>query len=173
MLNPGLQDQDIQITHRRTGLILRVECKNAVRGSMRKGTKSCNVPHFNIKCHRSRSNIRLAGTTNDRYSVDSFDVIICNVSNALYQGKTFGAELELLHDKDVLRVVSEYYGVTTEKEIIEHAYSDWRFVFPQDIAEGGFIPRTPLVLLKSDPNWKPIGILSEALVNLIKGRRGR
>ncbi|MBN2019979.1 MAG: hypothetical protein JW749_07130 [Sedimentisphaerales bacterium] len=121
---PGLQDQDIQVTHRRTGMILRVECKSAVRGSMRKGTRSCKVPHFNVKCHRSRSNIRLAGTTNDRYSVDSFDVVVCNVSNALYQGKTFGAELELLHDKDVLYVVSEHYGVSTEKEILEHAYSD-------------------------------------------------
>ena len=115
----------------------------------------------------------MAGTTNDRYSVNSFDVIVCNVSNALFQGRTFGAKLELLHDRDMLHIVAAHYGVSTDQEIIEHAYGDWRFVFPRNIAEGGFIPRTPTVFLADDPNWKPMTMLDESLTALVRARRGR
>src|SRR5215210_7283132 len=73
---PGAYDEDISITHRRTGVILKVESKSAVRGSISAGARSriMNEAHFKVKSHRSRSNIKLAGTSNDRYSVDSFDI---------------------------------------------------------------------------------------------------
>ena len=58
---PNTDDQDISITHRRTGMLLKVEIKNAVRGSFKSGIRArvCKEPHFRVKCHRSRSNIRL------------------------------------------------------------------------------------------------------------------
>ncbi|MEI3419691.1 MAG: hypothetical protein V8R91_00740 [Butyricimonas faecihominis] len=83
-------DEDVSITHSKTGINLKVECKNAVRGSFNLGkrTKILKVPHFKVKCHRSRSNISLSTTTNDRYLVGDFDLLACNTSNALYEGDT-------------------------------------------------------------------------------------
>ena len=34
----GMHDEDVTITHQRTGVIIKVECKNASRGSMKVGT---------------------------------------------------------------------------------------------------------------------------------------
>ena len=169
---PGSTDEDISVTHKRTGIILKAECKNAVRGSMRSGltARKCRVPHFRVKCHRSRSNIKLAGSTNDRYSVDTFDLIISNVSNSLFQGGTLGAQLELLYDKEVLDIVTKYYQVSVSEDLIKAAYEDWRFVFPKAIAEHGFIPRTPLVQLQDDPNWKSLQLLPEMLLEVVKSK---
>ena len=97
----NIDDQDISITHRRTGKLLKIETKNAVRGSFTSGIRAriCREPHFKVKCHRSRSNISLVGTTNDQYSEDCFDVVIANISNAIIQGNTIGNRLELLHNR--------------------------------------------------------------------------
>jgi len=152
---PGSPDQDIGITHRRTGRILTAESKSAVRGSMSSGIRARDhkIPHFKVKCHRSRSNIKLAGTSNDRYSVDAFDILLSNPSNALYAGKTIGEELELLADPQLIEIAFAHYGVATTQELIEAANNDWRFVFPSEIADqGGFIPRTPVVFLANDPH---------------------
>jgi hypothetical protein len=178
---PGSGDEDISVTHRRTGEILKAECKNAVRGSMCSGSRAriCNVPHFRVKCHRSRSNIKLAGSSNDRYSVDTFDLILTNVSNALFEGGTVGAELELLYDENVLSLVRAHYHVSDDKELKKAAYEDWRFVFPSTIAQDGYVPRTPVVQLEEDPNWRPLSLLPEVLLDVVKersrrgGRRGR
>jgi len=171
-LNPqqGIGDEDISLTHKRTGLILKVECKNAVRGSMASGKNSRihKVPHCKIKCHRSRSNIKLAGTSNDKYSVDCFDLILTNLSNAIIQGATIGEELELLYDKNTIEIVKSFYNVSTEKELLRAASNDWRFVFPKDIEENGFIPRTPYLLLENNPHWQPIDEIEKSLIDLIK-----
>lgn len=47
----GTYDEDISITHRRTGIILKVESKSSVRGSISDGKRSRNlkVPHFSKK----------------------------------------------------------------------------------------------------------------------------
>ncbi|CAG0939511.1 hypothetical protein BROC_00682 [Candidatus Brocadiaceae bacterium] len=37
---PGAYDEDISVTHRRSGVILKVESKSAVRGSMSDGSRS-------------------------------------------------------------------------------------------------------------------------------------
>ena len=69
---------------------LKVEAKNAVRGSFKLGTTRTHIkePHYKVKCHRSRSNISKSDTTNDRYLLNDFDLIVCNVSNAIFQGAT-------------------------------------------------------------------------------------
>lgn len=173
---PGSSDEDISITHRRTGVTLKAECKNAVRGSMCSGARAriCSVPHFKVKCHRSRSNISLAESTNDRYSADTFDVILTNVSNALFEGGTVSAQLELLHNRDIVRLVMAHYRVADDAKLIRAAYEDWRFVLPRTIAEDGFIPRTPTACLAEDPNWKSLSFLPTALLDVVKGlHKGR
>ncbi|MBI5215264.1 MAG: hypothetical protein HY960_05885 [Ignavibacteriae bacterium] len=170
---PGTYDEDISITHRRSGIILKVECKSAVRGSISDGkrTKVLKVPHFNVKCHRSRSNIKLAGTSNDRYSVDSFDVLITNTSNAIFEGNTVGEHLEVIHELQLKSLLYDYYNVENDEDLIQASESDWRFCIPKDIAIEGFIPRTPYVKLVNDENWKPLTHIEERLLQVVNERR--
>ena len=172
---PGILDQDIGVTHKRTAIRLIVESKSAVRGSMKSGARARThqVPHFNVKCHRSRSNVRLAETTNDKYPVDSFDILITNPSNALYAGNTIGPDFELIRDPDLHDILYRHYHVSNGQELVEASLKDWRFVFPINIAVDGFIPRTPAVLLVDDPQWLPLGQLGDRLLELLRQRRGR
>jgi hypothetical protein len=169
----GVHDEDISITHRRSGMILTVECKSGVRGSINTGKKSrkMNVPYFNVKCHRSRSNIKLANSSNDRYSVDSFDVIITNPLNAIYQGATVGEHLEIVHNSATKILIDDFYKVDNEEDLISACSNDWRFVIPKDIAENGFIPRTPFVMLENDPHWQSISMLETRLLEVIDEKR--
>lgn len=171
----GTTDEDISITHRRSGVILKVECKSGVRGSFSDGTRAriIKIPHFKVKCHRSRSNISLAGTSNDRYSVDSFDIIITNTSNALFQGNTISENLEIIHKVGIRELLYEYYSVSNDSDLVNSSFNDWRYCIPSDIAEEGFIPRTPYVLLNSDPNWRPIAELEDRLLNVVESRRNQ
>ncbi|TAK62353.1 MAG: hypothetical protein EPO24_05025 [Bacteroidetes bacterium] len=169
----GIYDEDISVTHRRTGIILKVESKSAVRGSISDGkrTKLLKVPHFNVKCHRSRSNIKLAGTSNDRYSVDSFDILITNTSNAIFQGNTVGEHLEVIYDTSLKELLYAYYKVSNDEELITASENDWRFCIPQDIAVDRFIPRTPYVKLDNDDNWKSLLHLEEKLLQVVNQKR--
>lgn len=170
---PGIHDEDISITHRRTGVILKVESKSAVRGSVSDGkrTKVLKVPHFNVKCHRSRSNIKLAGTSNDRYSVDSFDVLVTNTSNAIFEGNTVGEGLEVVHNDELKKMLFAFYNVGVDEELIVACENDWRFCIPKDIAVSGFIPRTPYVKLDKDDNWKPLSELEKRLLEVVNEKR--
>lgn len=172
---PGTPDQDIGVTHRRTAITFIVESKSAVRGKMSSGHRARihKVPHFLVKCHRSRSNIGLAGTSNDRYSADSFDVLITNPSNAVYVSGTIGEELELTSDTTLLALLYHHYSVITKETLLAAMLSDWRFVLPTDIAVNGFIPRTPAVLLADDPHWQPLNQLGDVLLGLVRRRTGR
>jgi hypothetical protein len=172
---PNTADQDLSITHRRTGLQITVETKNAVRGSFRTGERArvCRSPHFKVKCHRSRSNISLAGTTNDRYSVDCFDVVVSNVSNAIIQGNTIGERLELLHDREALEVVRRHYAVEDDNLLLEAANNDWRFALSRQIAQNDFIPRTPYVMLSDDPNWHTLDSMETVLLDYLQEVRNR
>jgi hypothetical protein len=169
----GTHDEDISLTHRRTGMILKVESKSGCRGSISTGTRSRLVreAHFKVKCHRSRSNIELAGTSNDRYSADSFDVIITNPSNAIIQGNTVGENFELVHNLAAIEALKTHYGVTSDIQLISAAENDWRFCIPTDIAIDGFIPRTPYVKLSNDPNWRPLSELETRLLQVVQSRR--
>ena len=170
---PGIYDEDISITHRRTGVILKVESKSAVRSSISDGkrTKILKVPHFNVKCHRSRSNIKLAGTSNDRYSVDSFDVLVTNTSNAIFESNTVGEKLEVIYNEELKKLLFEFYNVSTDDDLIQACENDWRFAIPKDIAVEGFIPRTPYVKLENDENWRPISQLERKLLQVVKDKR--
>ena len=169
---PGAPDQDISITHRRTGLTLIVESKSAVRGSMRSGltSRKHKVPHFQVKCHRSRSNIKLVGYGNDRYRASDFDVLITNPLNALFAGGTIGEDLELLADPQLIEMLSKHYNVSEEENLQEAAGMDWRFVLPVEIAENDLIPRTPTVFLEDDPHWLPIVELPKKVEEVVRQR---
>jgi hypothetical protein len=169
----GTYDEDISVTHRRTGIILKVESKSTVRGSISDGKRSRNIkePHFLVKCHRSRSNIKLAGTSNDRYSVNSFDVLITNTSNAIFEGNTVGEYLEVVHDAELKQLLFEFYSVSSDADLISACEKDWRYCIPKDIAVDSFIPRTPYVKLENDDNWKPLSSIEERLLEVVEEKR--
>lgn len=166
---PGTLDQDISILHRRTGIEITVETKNAVRGSITAATKTRlhrGIPHFKVKCHRSRSNTQ--NVNNDRYVVEDFNLIVTNPSNALFKGGTIGEEFELVDDPATVAELMRYYGVNAELDLIHKTDRDWRFVFSEDIANAGVIPRTPYVYLENDPNWFSPDQLEAKLVEWVR-----
>jgi hypothetical protein len=171
---PGTSDQDIGVTHRRTGIQIIIETKSAVRGSMTAGvrTRKHKVPHFNVKCHRSRSNKTLP--YNDRYLASDFDVIVATPTNALFEGGTVGEEFELVSDPALLEILYKHYGVRDTISLVDATNKDWRFVFPSAIAENveGFsvIPRTPSVLLIDDPNWQLLNQIQPALEAIVRAK---
>ena len=169
-LNPqaGAIDEDVSITFRMTGNRLKAETKNAVRASFKLGTPQRPAPHFRVKCHKSRSHLQKK--TNDRYLVGEFDLLLCNVSNALFKGKSLDTGLPLIGDKKALNWLKQFYGVSTEKELVRKAYDDWRLCLPVTIADDdGVIPRTPVVFMEDDPNWFSVEHLVPNLRSLING----
>ena len=173
-LNPqsNQYDEDISVTFSRTGKRLKVEAKSAVRASFRKGSKNTKIqsPHFKVKCHKSRSNISRSKTTNDRYLANEFDVLVCNVSNALFRGKSLRPELELIEKEDAISWLKLFYDVETEGDLIRKAYDDWMFCFPESIAMAdGSIPRTPSVKIQDDENWFRMSELEARLLEKIEG----
>ena len=172
---PGTIDQDIGITHRRTGIDIIIETKSAVRGSMSAGTRTRihKVPHFNVKCHRSRSNKTLS--YNDRYLATDFDIIVATPVNALFKGGTVGEDFEIVSEEGLLDILYTYYGVVDTHSLINAAENDWRFVQSITIAEttnDGYkvIPRTPSVLLENDPNWQPLNQIQFVLDSIVKAK---
>jgi hypothetical protein len=167
---PGILDKDISITHRRTGMELIVESKSAVRDSITTGVKARThkVPHFKVKCHRSRSNTKKE--TNDRYAVTDFDIIVTNPSNAIIKGGTVGEDLEIIDDQARIETLYTYYNVSTPLELLQTISKDWRFVLSSKIAENGFIPRTPTVYLENDVNWLPLNQLQAILEGVVRQR---
>ncbi len=165
---PNMPDVDVGVTHKRTGIIIKVESKPAVRGSISsgRGCRVVRVPHFKVKCHRSRSNKALA--TNDAYAVDVFDIIITKPINSLFKGGTIGPELEIIQDEEILGILFPYYKIDNLDELLDAVNCDWRFVVSSDIAMDGFIPRTPYVLLENDPNWLPMNHIEEKMLEIVR-----
>lgn len=171
---PGTDDEDISITHKRTGIIIKVECKNAVRESMSSGKRSrvTKSPHCRIKSHKSRSNTKKMNEGNDRYTLDSFDIIISNISNAIIKSASIDENFELIDDAETVAILAKHYNVNADFDSLFTATSDdWRFVLTKNIAEGNLLPRTPVVLLSNDPNWKPLECIEESLLELVKEKR--
>lgn len=172
---PGIADQDIGVTHRRTGVQVIIETKNAVRGSMKTGhtTRICREPHFRVKCHRSRSNT--SAEYNDRYLVGEFDLIISTPTNAFFKSGTIGEDFELVDELGVLEILMEHYGVSDELSLIDAANKDWRFVAPSAIGENYrghlVIPRDPIVQLKKDLNWSPLDQIQPALEAIVRAKQ--
>ncbi|MBC8182475.1 hypothetical protein H8E88_15355 [candidate division KSB1 bacterium] len=151
---PGTFDEDISITHRRSGVILKVESKSAIRNSFSDGKKTriLKEAHFKVKCHRSRSNIKLAQSSNDRYAVGTFDIIVTTPLNSIFQSKTIGENLEVIEKNNIREELYHYYSVDNAEDLIVACAKDWRFCIPETIAIDGFIPRTPYVILSNDSN---------------------
>lgn len=171
---PGAPDQDISIIHKRSNIRLGVESKTAWRASMTLGLRARllrGIPHFKVKCHRSRSNISLVGAGNDRYRADEFDVIITTPSNALFKAATISDTLELFDDATLREFLEEHYHAQTDDELLRATDQDWRFVLPQSIADAnGFLPRSPFIFLKNDPNWRPLDELQKKLEAMVQQR---
>ena len=172
-LNPqpdGKHDEDITIVHRRTGMRLKAETKNAVRGGFKLKTRGEPTPHVRVKCHKSRSNLKKAH--NDRYEVNTFDVLLFNISNAIFKGKTTERGLLLIDKDDSISWLKQHYHAAEDKELIRKAYDDWRICLPETIAmEDGTIPRTPVVKISDDPNWFEPNELESRLQKLINARQ--
>jgi hypothetical protein len=172
---PGTSDQDIGVTHRRTGIQIIIETKSAVRGSMSTGAnaRKQKVPHFTVKCHRSRSNKTLP--YNDRYLASDFDIVVATPTNALFKGGTVGEDFELVSEAGLLEILYNHYGVSDTISLVDASNKDWRFVLPIAIAENlaGYdvIPRTPSVLLTHDPNWLSLAQIQYALEAIVQVKR--
>ncbi len=163
---PGKSDEDISITFARTGKRLKVEAKNAVRGSFRYKQENS---YFKVKCHKSRSNIKLSKSTNDRYIVSEFDLLICNVSNSIFAPKSLESSLPLIKNEETIKWLKKYYSVTSDAELIRKAYDDWRLCFPHEIANSdNSVPRTPTVLMQNDPHWFKPKKLEKKLLEYIQ-----
>ena len=170
-LNPqsgGGFDEDVGITFRRTGQRFKAETKNAVRGSFRLRGRIVKGPHFQVKCHKSRSNLTRQATTNDRYLVGEFDLLLCNPSNAIFRTRSLDRGLPLITDQDSLKWLKEFYKVESDDELRRESYEDWRACLPSSIAqEDGSIPRNPRVSMEDDPNWFPLEQLHTNLRTLV------
>ncbi len=170
-LNPqsGTIDEDVSVTFRRTGDRFKAETKNAVRGSFKLKARNRPSPHFTVKCHKSRSHLKRQHSSNDRYLVGEFDLLLCNVSNALFKGKSMEAGLPLIEDEQAIQWLKAFYGVGGDDELRRRAYDDWRLCLPRSIAdEDGVIPRTPVVFLENDPHWFRADELTGNLRSLIE-----
>lgn len=167
-------DEDVSITHRKTGIRLKVECKNAVRGSISGGTKQHPEPHFKVKCHRSRSNMQKDVALNDRYVVGEFDLLVCNTLNAIYLGNTI-EKLEITDNEKALSALYSYYQISDKNELISVCAVDFRFCIPSDIAEEiageQAIPRTPYVLLDGDAHWTTLDKLEDRLLRIVESKK--
>lgn len=169
----GIHDEDVSVTHQRTGIIIKVECKNASRASMKLSPR-CHIKeaHCTIKCHKSRSDLSKAATTNDRYLEDDFDLVISNLSNAVIAGGTYTEEFELIDNPALIQKLAKFYSCNPEyQSIFDAAFNDWRCAKSSDIAVNGVIPRTPVVLLENETIWKPISKIEELLLDIVQERR--
>lgn len=161
---PNKKDEDIVLVHIKTGKEIVIECKSAVRESFSMTTNRTKVPHFNVKCHRSRS--YMGKKTNDRYLSSDFDIVISNPSNSLIQG---GEKFEIINDHDAIEYLKSYYKAKTPEEIFKASCKDWRFAISKEIAnEEGVINRTPLVLFENDKDWSDIKYIENALTEFLK-----
>lgn len=171
-----INDEDVSITHRRTGIRLKMEVKNAVRGSFKDANRSKKdtaipIPYFNVKCHKSRSNTKKLDTTNDRYLLGEFDIVMSNTSNALYEGGSVDAILTIIDKPKLINYLKDYYHTTSDKGLVEACFNDWRFAVPNTIsADGISVPRTPKVMLENDVNWFGIDQLSDKMQEMITQR---
>ena len=168
-LNPqtNTYDEDISITYRRTGRRLKTETKNAVRGKFSVGTRmnrDAQTSQLNVTDHEVTS----AGYIMTKYTVDDFDVLLCNVSNAIFRGKSLDRGLPLIENAEAIAWLKEFYNVSTDDELRRKTYEDWRVCLPVTIAEpDGTLPRTPRVLMTNDPNWFGLDQLAVKLRTLI------
>lgn len=166
---PGIDDEDISITYLRNGQTFRTETKSAVRDSFRLKGRDCNQPYFQVKCHKSRrTKDKKRGKTHDYFEASKFDLLVCNLSNAIFRSRETKQGLHFIEDPEALEWLKDFYKVDTDKELRGKVYGDWRMCFPEDIArEDGLLPRTPRVQIENDPNWFGLDQLKTKLLDKI------
>jgi hypothetical protein len=94
----GLHDLDVEVVHKKTNEIVRVECKLADKGSFR--ANSGGTGQARVKCMRSRTlgdvmvkriarsqGLKLKGLRahRDNYVPGNFDIVLTSLGNAFYQ----------------------------------------------------------------------------------------
>ena len=167
---PGTTDRDIRVTFRRTGAELTAETKTAVRASFRLRTRNNPFPHFKVKCHKSRSSLQLQSTTNDAYLVGDFDLLLCNVSNAIFRSRVNAPGMHVIDDPEAVDWLKDFYGINDDKSLFREAYDDWRMCLPISIADAdGVIPRNPVVAMEDTTDWFGHESLASNLRSLING----
>ena len=138
-----------------------------------KFSSRCKVKevHCSIKCHKSRSDLSKAKTTNDRYLVGDFDILVSNLSNAVIAGATFTEQFRLIDNEGLILKLAEYYNVSpTYQNLFDVTFDDWRCARSSEIAVAGVIPRTPIVMLENDPIWKSLDNIEELLLEIVQER---
>ena len=109
-------------------------------------------------------------TTNDRYLVGEFDLLLCNPSNSLFRVGALDRGLPLIAAPEAINWLKAYYDVRSDEELVRAAYDDWRMCLPVSIAdEDGVIPRQPVVYMENDPNWFGADQLAANLRTLVNG----
>ena len=166
---PGTNDEDISITYRRNGQRFRTETKSATRGSFKLKGNNCKLPHFTVKCNKSRkTDDKKRGMTHDHFEASKFDLLICNLSNAIFRGREPARGLHFIEAPEALEWLKEFYKVSTDEGLRAKAYDDWRMCFPGDIAlDNGLLPNAPIVQIESDPNWFGLDQLEDKLLSKI------
>lgn len=168
---PNSPDEDIAIKHIETNELIKIEVKSAVRNSFYLGTgrTKIKVPHYSVKCHRSRSNF--INELNDRYLVTDFDLLINSPSNSLIIN---GEEFLIINNAASLKFLSQYYQEIDPLSLFKKSCQDIRVVRPTDIKttykNREVIPRNPKVLYVNDPHWKNISEIEIMLFAILKDR---
>lgn len=125
-------------------------------------------PHFAVKRHKSRSHLNRV--TNDRYLVSEFDLLLCNVSNAVIRPKILDRGLPLVDDAASLAWLADFYNTDSDDDLRNATYDDWRACLPVTIAQADHtLPRTPKVRMIDDPHWFTPDRLAANLRTLING----
>jgi len=164
------EDQDLLVIHRGTGTQLVVESKHSARGSFNMGTYRLRLPHFKVKCHRSRSH--MTRERNDAYADTHFDVLITNPSNAII--KEGGAsDYGYINHLESVEYLLAYYGCTTMADVWAKTLVDWRMAVTREISVDGFIPRLPYVAMRDDPHWSPVEDIEKVLLRAAQEKRSR
>ena len=166
---PGSPDEDVGLIYNLSQRKIRVEVKNAVLNSFKTGAgrTRIKVPHFKVKCHRSRSNFD--NENNDRYTEHDFDLVACNVSNAIFKSASSNGPT-VIDDRASIFWLKRFYEANDKADVARKSYDDWRFCFSSDLSVDGIIPRTPFVRMKHDPNWFRLEHLEENVNSYITSR---
>ena len=103
-----------------------------------------------------------------------FDLVLCNLSNALFAGATLEDSLVLIEDKDAVEFLKSEFNASSDEELIQMSYDKWYCCFPHNISlDDGSIPRSPTVLLNKDAHWFDASELENVLLEELKRLRKR
>lgn len=122
------------------------------------------MPHFKVKCHKSRTN-KERTYTNDKYFADEFDIVFVNPANAFIQPRDY----VLRDDKEAVEYLKKHYGTNKYEDVLPLLTNEIYFALTSDLEENdGTIPRTPTVQFDNDPIWKKLDQLEKALLVVVK-----